>query len=228
MDLIFRIVYGLLIVISEANGLLPSSLLAQSTTFAHWDLIRGTNPNNDLTSTDCIAKAEASRKNIIYSNQYNGSESTSANGYNCFGGWESTLQQDHYVSYAITFGDDDAGLVEEFNFDVREYSGSHPEKITVGLLKNGVSVYEQEVVNGLGNTFQDVVVSFAGGSNFTSELGSTDVFEARIYAYGNTSTSTMRIGLDNIRFNGVCNVPGPSGVVLLGVGLLAGVTRRRR
>lgn len=91
MDLIFRIVYGLLIVISDANGLLPSSLLAQSTTFAHWDLIRGTNPNNDLTSTDCIAKAEASRKNIIYSNQYNGSESTSANGYNCFGGWESTL-----------------------------------------------------------------------------------------------------------------------------------------
>lgn len=212
----------------------PAAALAQTsisstTTFAHWDLIKGTNPNGDLTSKDCISDAHAYRKNISYSNQSNGSESTSANGYNCFGGWSSSVSGSKYVGYSITFGNDDQADVEQFNFDVREYDGNHPEKIAVQLLKNGASVfYDALVVNGITNTFQDVLVNFGSGSDFSSDLGSTDTFEARIYAYGNSSSYTQRIGLDNIRFNGTCNVPEPSGVALLGLGLIASVARRRR
>ncbi len=214
-------------------SLVPAS---SQTTFAHWDLIgnpAGQNINQLVPTTHCVSDATITTNGVGYSWQRDGSESTTANGYNCFGLFTDNLDTNRYVSVSITFGNDVDADLASLNFDALNYGSQQaPNQIGVELFKNGVLVSTQlSVISDLTGDFTDATANFGSGADFTSELGSTDTFEARIYAYdfvteGVNTSLNGRIGLDNIRFSG-SKVPEPSTglIALLGLGMLA---KRRR
>jgi len=223
-------------------------------TFAHWDLYAklpypAPESAQNLTLNGA-SSGQLSRVGVGFSNHNNGSEGTLY--FNCFGGWSGDApargsSPSEYVSFKVTFDKTQKATLKGFNFDatgfgVEEFSD--PDRIGIQLYKNGSLVFaDNSVLSGLATTggngisWKNVTASFEStgtsgpavpSSNFASSLGSTDMFEVRLFAHDipGAIVHQPRIGLDNVRFIGM--VPEPSSAALLALGMMTFLGRRRR
>lgn len=230
---------------------ITTNCLAQNVTLAEWD-IRYIESLTDSTQTytqagrmtadstaDCIENTMFDVNGIGYSGQGGDSEDTSGtvipNLARCFGGWTNNLDTNKYVSFQVGFAALAHGSINAINFDIKNYSATgDATKFAVRLYDSNNTLVGSTLqpVGGytITQSWQDYTLNFFptnGGG--TSTIGSSDVYEARFYAYNVDGTSTNpRISIDHVRVLGDVNcVPEPSSFLLSALGTLVLLRRRR-